>query len=294
MVEDQEQSVDSQEREEDENQRLGFLDVNNVMAHVKEYNMDNEHEFKTNHKNLAHNCSLETIVKNQLNLEDFRMNLQEEIQNQAKTYQFQLDDFQKAAILSIEKNISVLVAAHTSAGKTAVAEYVIAKCLKNNQRVIYTSPIKALSNQKYRDLKEEFGKVGLVTGDVTIEENQTCLVMTTEILRNMFFRSNEIAKETAWIIFDEAHYLKDKDRGVIWEETIILAPKNVRYCLLSATAPNASELAKWIMKVKELDCMNVIYTDFRPVPLENYIFMQGENKILMVKNSKGQIHEANL
>lgn len=109
--------------------------------------------------------------------------------------------------------------------------------------------------------------------------------MTTEILRNMFFRSNEVAKETAWIIFDEAHYLKDKDRGVIWEETIILAPKNVRYCLLSATAPNASELAKWIMKVKNLDCMNVVYTDFRPVPLEHYIYMSGDNKVLMVKNS---------
>lgn len=100
-----------------------------------------------------------------------------------------------------------------------------------------------MSNQKYRDLKAEFTNVGLVTGDVNIDEGQTCLVMTTEILRNMLFKSNEIAKETAWIIFDEAHYLKDKDRGVIWEETIILAPKNVRYCLLSATAPNASELA---------------------------------------------------
>ena len=117
--------------------------------------------------------------------------------------------------------------------------------------------------------------------------------MTTEILRNMFFRSNEIAKETAWIIFDEAHYLKDRDRGVIWEETIILAPKNVRYCLLSATAPNASELAQWIMKVKELDCMNVVYTDYRPTPLENYAFMSGDKSILLLKNAKGILNHNN-
>lgn len=117
--------------------------------------------------------------------------------------------------------------------------------------------------------------------------------MTTEILRNMFFRSNEIAKETAWIIFDEAHYLKDKDRGVIWEETIILAPSNVRYCLLSATAPNASELAQWIMKVKNLNCINVIYTDFRPTPLENFAYMSGDKKILLLKDVKGNLIEKN-
>lgn len=113
--------------------------------------------------------------------------------------------------------------------------------------------------------------------------------MTTEILRNMFFRANEVAKETAWIIFDEAHYLKDKDRGVIWEETIILAPKNVRYCLLSATAPNASELARWIMKVKDLNAMHVLYTDFRPVPLEFFAYMSGDNKALLMKKSSGEM-----
>lgn len=117
--------------------------------------------------------------------------------------------------------------------------------------------------------------------------------MTTEILRNMFFKSNEIAKETAWIIFDEAHYLKDKDRGVIWEETIILAPKNVRYCLLSATAPNAKELAEWILKVKSLDSINVVYTDFRPTPLENFVFMEGGKKILLFKDTKGNLKDKN-
>lgn len=117
--------------------------------------------------------------------------------------------------------------------------------------------------------------------------------MTTEILRNMLFKSNEIAKETAWIIFDEAHYLKDKDRGVIWEETIILAPKNVRYCLLSATAPNASELAQWIAKVKNLDCINVIYTDYRPTPLQYFAYMSGNKKIMLVKDGQGKLQNQN-
>lgn len=236
---------------------------------------------------LNNNCSLETIIREGLDQNDFTIDISARIETPAKRYSFQLDDFQKAAVASIESNTSVLVAAHTSAGKTAVAEYVIAKCLANNQRVIYTSPIKALSNQKYRDLKAEFGSVGLVTGDITIDENQSCLVMTTEILRNMLFRSNEVAKETAWIIFDEVHYLKDRERGVIWEETIILAPKNVRYCLLSATTPNASELAQWILRVKSLDCINVIYTDFRPTPLEYFAYKSGEKRIYMMKDRKG-------
>jgi ATP-dependent RNA helicase DOB1 len=242
---------------------------------------------------LDRNCVLETIVKPGVDSSPFLINLDQDLVKPCKTYPFKLDPFQKAAIKSIENNDSVLVAAHTSAGKTAVAEYVIAKCLQNNQRVIYTSPIKALSNQKYRDLKNEFRTVGLITGDVTLDENQTCLVMTTEILRNMLFRSNEIAKETAWVIFDEVHYMKDRDRGVIWEETIILAPKSVRFCLLSATTPNASELAQWILKIKDLDCINVIYTDYRPVPLEHYAFMSGESSLLLLKNKKGEFSQRN-
>lgn len=102
-------------------------------------------------------------------------------ENPAKTYSFTLDPFQQVSIASIERNESVLVSAHTSAGKTVVAEYAIAQCLKNNQRVIYTSPIKALSNQKYREFSHEFGDVGLMTGDVTINPTATCLVMTTEV-----------------------------------------------------------------------------------------------------------------
>lgn len=118
----------------------------------------------------------------------------------------------------IEKNESVLVAAHTSAGKTAVAEYAVAKSLKQKSRVIYTSPIKALSNQKYRDLQAEFGDVGLMTGDITINPNALVLVMTTEILRSMLYRGSEVMREVAWVIYDEVHYMRDKERGVVWEE----------------------------------------------------------------------------
>ena len=161
---------------------------------------------------------------------------------------------------------SVLVAAHTSAGKTAIAEYSIAQSLKNKQRVIYTSPIKALSNQKYRELQEEFGDVGLMTGDVTINEGASCIVMTTEILRSMLYNGSEITREIAWVIFDEVHYMRDKERGVVWEETIILLPPVVKYAFLSATIPNAREFAEWIVKIKQQPC-NVVYTDYRPTPL---------------------------
>lgn len=134
----------------------------------------------------------------------------------AKEYPFILDPFQKEAILCIENTQSVLVSAHTSAGKTVVAEYAVARALSMKQRVIYTTPIKALSNQKYREFQEEFQDVGLVTGDITINPSASCLIMTTEILRNMLYRGSEIMREVGWVVFDEIHYMRDKERGVVW------------------------------------------------------------------------------
>lgn len=119
----------------------------------------------------------------------------------------------------------------------------MALALREQQRVIYTSPIKALSNQKYRELLEEFGDVGLMTGDVTLNPEASCLVMTTEILRSMLYRGSEIMREVGWVIFDEIHYMRDEERGVVWEETIILLPDNVHYVFLSATIPNAKQFA---------------------------------------------------
>ncbi|KAL8688678.1 MAG: hypothetical protein Q9218_005471 [Villophora microphyllina] len=210
----------------------------------------------------------------------------------AREWQFKLDPFQEVSIASIERGESVLVSAHTSAGKTVVAEYAIAQCLKNNQRVIYTSPIKALSNQKYREFAAEFGDVGLMTGDVTINPTATCLVMTTEILRSMLYRGSEIMREVAWVVFDEIHYMRDKSRGVVWEETIILLPDKVRYVFLSATIPNAMQFAEWITKTHGQPC-HVVYTDFRPTPLQHYFFPAGADGIHLVVDEKGHFREEN-
>lgn len=210
----------------------------------------------------------------------------------ARTYPFVLDPFQDTAISCIDRNESVLVSAHTSAGKTVVAEYAIAQSLRDKQRVIYTSPIKALSNQKYRELQAIFGDVGLMTGDVTINPDAGCLVMTTEILRSMLYRGSEVMREVAWVIFDEVHYMRDKSRGVVWEETIILLPDKVHYVFLSATIPNAMEFAEWIVKIHNQPC-HVVYTDFRPTPLQHYLFPAGGDGIHLVVDEKGTFREEN-
>ena len=210
----------------------------------------------------------------------------------ARTYPFTLDPFQRASVQCLEREESVLVAAHTSAGKTVVAEYAIAMSLRDKQRVIYTSPIKALSNQKYRELYEDFQDVGLMTGDVTINPAASCLVMTTEILRSMLYRGSEVMREVKWVIFDEIHYMRDKERGVVWEETIILLPDQVRYVFLSATIPNALEFARWIAKIHSQPC-NFVYTDRRPTPLQHYIFPAGGDGLHLVVDEKGVFREEN-
>ena len=212
--------------------------------------------------------------------------------NYATNYPFKLDPFQQESINILENHNSILVSAHTSAGKTVIAEYAIAMSLRDNQRVIYTSPIKALSNQKYRELKNKFSNVGLMTGDVTINENSSCLVMTTEILRNMLYKGSQIIKEIAWVIFDEVHYMRDKERGVIWEETIILLSNKINYVFLSATLPNSREFAMWISKVKNQIC-HVVYTEFRPVPLEHYIYPSQSEEIINIVDSNGNFKEDN-
>lgn len=217
---------------------------------------------------------------------------QHKSENPARVYPFTLDPFQAVSVASIERNESVLVSAHTSAGKTVVAEYAIAQSLRDKQRVIYTSPIKALSNQKYRELQADFGDVGLMTGDVTINPEASCLVMTTEILRSMLYRGSEIMREVAWVIFDEIHYMRDSERGVVWEETIILLPDNVHYVFLSATIPNAMQFAEWICKTHNQPC-HVVYTNFRPTPLQHYLFPAGGEGIHLVVDEKGQFREEN-
>ena len=205
----------------------------------------------------------------------------------AKVYPFTLDDFQRQAIDYLEANESVLVSAHTSAGKTAVAEYAIAIALRDKQRVVYTSPIKALSNQKFRDLSAEFNDVGLMTGDVTINPNASCLVMTTEILRSMLYRGSEILREVAWAIFDEVHAMNDRERGVVWEESIVLLPHKVRYVFLSATIPNGTEFCRWVSKLHRQPC-HMVFTNYRPTPLQHYMFPGGGEGLFLVVDEKGR------
>uniref|UniRef100_A0A0R0K5X3 RNA helicase n=1 Tax=Glycine max TaxID=3847 RepID=A0A0R0K5X3_SOYBN len=210
----------------------------------------------------------------------------------AKSYPFTLDPFQQVSIACLERNESVLVSAHTSDGKTAVAEYAIAMSFRDKQRVIYTSPLKALSNQKYRELSQEFTDVGLMTGDVTLSPNATCLVMTTEILRGMLYRGSEVLKEVAWVIFDEIHYMKDRERGVVWEESIIFLPPAIKMVFLSATMSNATEFAEWICNIHKQPC-HVVYTDFRPTPLQHYVFPMGGSGLYLVVDENEQFREDN-
>ncbi|KAF8510888.1 antiviral helicase [Hysterangium stoloniferum] len=191
----------------------------------------------------------------------------------AKEYPFNLDPFQKAAVTHLEKGESVFVAAHTSAGKTVVAEYAIALAGRHVTRTIYTSPIKALSNQKFRDFKTTFGaaNVGILTGDVQINPDAPCLIMTTEILRSMLYKGADLIRDVEWVVFDEVHYVSDAERGVVWEEVIIMLPEHVNIILLSATIPNTKEFADWVGRTKRKD-IYVISTPKRPVPLEHYLY----------------------
>ncbi|CAG8586255.1 2610_t:CDS:10, partial [Gigaspora margarita] len=242
-----------------------------------------------------------------------------------RTYPFTLDPFQEKAIACIERLESVLVSAHTSAGKTVVAEYAIAQSLRNKQRVIYTSPIKALSNQKYRELQHDFKDVGLMTGDVTLNPSSSCLVMTTEkhyeytkinpfdrvdFTQHGLSRKRDIAggglvpgsySRISFLKLGTIHESNDFIggkkgilcvRGVVWEETIILLPHNVHLVFLSATIPNALEFAEWICDIHQQVC-HVVYTDFRPTPLQHYVFPDGAEGIYLVVDENGRFREDN-
>ncbi|KAK0105261.1 hypothetical protein ONS95_004351 [Cadophora gregata] len=207
-------------------------------------------------------------------------NFRELVPDMAREWPFELDTFQKEAVYHLENGDSVFVAAHTSAGKTVVAEYAIALAAKHMTKAIYTSPIKALSNQKFRDFRQIFDEVGILTGDVQIAPEASCLIMTTEILRSMLYRGADLIRDVEFVIFDEVHYVNDLERGVVWEEVIIMLPEHVTLILLSATVPNTYEFASWVGRTKRKD-IYVISTPKRPVPLEHYIWAEkGIHKIV--------------
>lgn len=212
-------------------------------------------------------------------------NFRELVPDVARTWPFELDTFQKEAVYHLESGDSVFVAAHTSAGKTVVAEYAIALAAKHMTKAIYTSPIKALSNQKFRDFKHDFEDVGILTGDVQINAEASCLIMTTEILRSMLYRGADLIRDVEFVIFDEVHYVNDLERGVVWEEVIIMLPEHVTLILLSATVPNTYEFASWVGRTKKKD-IYVISTPKRPVPLEHYLWADKEMHKIVDENKR--------
>ncbi|MBI4846685.1 MAG: DEAD/DEAH box helicase [Candidatus Omnitrophica bacterium] len=187
------------------------------------------------------------------------------------------DRFQEEAINYASENNSVIVSAPTGAGKTVIAEYIIQKCIQENTGIIYTAPIKALSNQKFRDFTKIYNKsIGILTGDVSLNAFAPVLIMTTEIFRNSLLENAERFKNTSWVIFDEVHYLDDLERGTVWEESIMLTPSHMRILALSATIPNVGQLASWIQKVHNHPVKIVIEKE-RPVPLHHSF--QSQNMI---------------
>ncbi|XP_008479698.1 helicase SKI2W-like [Diaphorina citri] len=208
----------------------------------------------------------------------------------AHTWPFELDVFQKQAIIKLEEHNHVFVTAHTSAGKTVIAEYAIALSQNHKTRTIYTSPIKALSNQKYRDFRETFQDVGLVTGDFQINTTASCLVMTTEILRSMLYRGSDVLRDLEYVIFDEVHYINDSERGHVWEEVLILLPKEVCIVMLSATVPNTLEFADWVGNTKKTK-VYVVSTLKRPVPLKHFLYVGPvleKNQLFLIREAEGE------
>ena len=192
------------------------------------------------------------------------------------SHAFTYDPFQQQAIACVDEEVSVLVAAPTGAGKTAIAEYAIEHALARNQSVVYTAPIKALSNQKYRDFYARYGdRIGILTGDVTLNADAPVLIMTTEIYRNSLLEGEQRFARCAWVIFDEVHYLDDPERGTVWEEAIILTPPSVQILALSATISNAEQIAAWLTDVHGR-AIRVIRESHRPVPLKVAFQCQGQ------------------
>jgi len=206
------------------------------------------------------------------------------------------DRFQQEAIDYINQGHSVIVSAPTGAGKTAIAEHIINNSIQNKIGVIYTAPIKALSNQKFRDFRIQFGEnIGILTGDVSINSEAQVLIMTTEIFRNKILDEPQSLKRYSWIIFDEIHYIDNPERGTVWEESLIFLPSHMNVLGLSATIPNIKEFASWIESIHHKP-VKVVIEEKRPVPL--HFFFQCRNEILdninrLKKQGFGRINKLN-
>jgi len=195
----------------------------------------------------------------------------------AAAQRFALDPFQIAACQALEDDRSVLVAAPTGAGKTIVGEFAIHLAMREpDAKAFYTTPMKALSNQKFRELVEVYGadEVGLLTGDTNVNGSARIVVMTTEVLRNMLYADSPALRDLRYVVMDEVHYLADRFRGAVWEEVIIHLPRTVRLVSLSATVSNAEEFGDWLDTVR--GDTEVIVSETRPVPLEQHVLVRGD------------------
>ncbi|MBB4905684.1 DEAD/DEAH box helicase [Actinophytocola algeriensis] len=198
---------------------------------------------------------------------------------------FTLDPFQVQACAALEDGHGVLVCAPTGAGKTVVGEFAVHLALEQGQKCFYTTPIKALSNQKYTDLVQRYGakSVGLLTGDTSVNGNAPIVVMTTEVLRNMLYAGSPTLDGLGYVVMDEVHYLADRFRGAVWEEVILHLPESVRLISLSATVSNAEEFGDWLVEVR--GDTTVVVDEHRPVPLWQH--MQVNNRMLDLFTGEG-------
>ena len=192
------------------------------------------------------------------------------------TFDFEFDPFQVLACHAVEDGKGVLVAAPTGAGKTVVGEFAAFFALQAGKKCFYTTPIKALSNQKYSEFVAKFGevRVGLLTGDTSINGEADILVMTTEVLRNMLYAGSNTLTNLGCVVMDEVHYLADRFRGAVWEEVILHLPKDVRVVSLSATVSNAEEFGAWLAEVR--GNTQIIVSEIRPVPLHQHVMLGDE------------------
>ena len=204
----------------------------------------------------------------------------------SEKYEFPFDEFQTTACEFLEDGHGVLVAAPTGAGKTIVGEFAAFLAIQSGRRCFYTAPIKALSNQKYQDLKSMFGeeKVGLLTGDTNINSDAQVVVMTTEVLRNMLYASPKALHDLGFVVMDEVHYLADRFRGAVWEEVLIHLADSVQVVSLSATVSNAEEFGDWLQAVR--GSTEVVLSENRPVPLYQHVMFGNKLLDLFDKNNK--------